>query len=91
MTLPRLLANSAVAIVVLGAVARPLPANAQRCHPSYEGACVPADVDDVDCEGGNGNGPYYVRGPIYIVGPDEYELDRDGDGVACEPEKNRRR
>jgi len=39
---------------------------------------------DVDCAGGNGNGPEYVSGPVYVVGPDEYELDRDGDGVACE-------
>lgn len=65
-------------------------ASAQRCHPSYEGACVPADASDVDCAGGNGNGPQYVRGPVYVVGPDEYELDRDGDGIACEPEKARR-
>lgn len=65
-------------------------AAAQDCHPSYEGACVPIDVEDVDCEGGRGNGPYYVRGPVFVVGPDEYELDRDGDGIACEPEKARR-
>ncbi|ABK71922.1 excalibur calcium-binding domain-containing protein [Mycolicibacterium smegmatis] len=39
---------------------------------------------DVDCAGGNGNGPEYVSDPVYVVGPDEYELDRDGDGVACE-------
>lgn len=39
---------------------------------------------DVDCAGGNGNGPEYVSGPVYVVGPDEYELDRDRDGVACE-------
>jgi hypothetical protein len=39
---------------------------------------------DVDCAGGSGNGPAYVRGPVYVVGPDVYGLDRDGDGVACE-------
>jgi hypothetical protein len=65
-------------------------ATAEECHPSYEGACVPI-ASDVDCEGGNGDGPEYVRGPVYVVGPDDYELDRDGDGVACEPEKARRR
>lgn len=75
---------------ILLLVAAPAAA-AQDCHPSYEGACVPVDVSDVDCAGGEGNGPYYVRGPIYVVGPDEYELDRDGDGIACEPEKSRRR
>lgn len=58
-------------------------AEAQNCHPSYEGACVPI-ASDVDCAGGSGNGPEYVQGPIYVVGPDEYDLDRDGDGVACE-------
>lgn len=58
-------------------------AAAQSCHPSYEGACVPI-ASDVDCAGGSGNGPEYVRGPVYVVGPDEYGLDRDGDGVACE-------
>jgi hypothetical protein len=63
---------------------------AQDCHPSYEGACLPVGQGDVDCAGGSGNGPHYVRGPVYVVGPDEYELDRDGDGIACEPEKARR-
>ena len=52
------------------------------CHPSYE-PCVPI-ASDVDCAGGNGNGPVYVRGPIRVVGPDTYRLDRDGDGIACE-------
>ena len=61
----------------------PLAAQAQECHPSYEGACVPI-ASDVDCAGGSGNGPEYVRGPVYIVGPDVYDLDRDGDGIACE-------
>ncbi len=55
----------------------------QGCHPSYQGACVPV-ASDVDCAGGSGNGPEYIRGPIQVVGPDEYDLDRDGDGVACE-------
>jgi hypothetical protein len=66
-------------------------AAAADCHPSYEGVCVPDDVEDVDCADGEGNGPYYVRGPIHVVGPDEYELDRDGDGIACEPKKDKRR
>ncbi len=57
---------------------------AADCHPSYQGACVPNNVSDVDCAGGSGNGPYYVKGPVYVVGPDVYDLDRDGDGVGCE-------
>ncbi|HLG00294.1 MAG TPA: hypothetical protein VI916_07475 [Acidimicrobiia bacterium] len=59
----------------------PLPSPA--CHPSYEGACVPADASDVDCVGGSGNGPAYT-GRVTVVGPDVYDLDRDGDGVGCE-------
>ena len=34
-------------------------------------------------EGGSGNGPLYT-GTVRVVGPDEYDLDRDGDGVGCE-------
>lgn len=56
---------------------------AQACHPSYEGECVPI-TSDADCASGSGNGPAYVRGPVRVVGPDDYGLDRDGDGIACE-------
>lgn len=56
---------------------------AQECHPSYEEQCVPI-ASDVDCAGGSGNGPAYTRGPVRVVGPDVYGLDRDGDGWACE-------
>ena len=58
-------------------------AAAQGCHPSYENVCVPI-ASDVDCASGNGNGPEYVDGPVHVIGPDEYGLDRDGDGIACE-------
>lgn len=61
----------------------PKPPPRNDCHPSYTGACVPF-ASDVDCAGGGGDGPAYVRGPVYVVGPDVYDLDRDGDGVACE-------
>jgi hypothetical protein len=64
------------------------PAN---CHPSYQGGtdtktggCIRSGVGDYDCAGGSGNGPNYVRGPVYVVGPDVFDLDRDGDGVGCE-------
>jgi hypothetical protein len=56
----------------------------QDCHPNYAGACVPVAFD-VDCAGGKGNGPAYVEGPVFVIGQDIYGLDRDGDGVACEP------
>lgn len=29
------------------------------------------------------------RGPVYITGSDPYDLDRDGDGVACEDQGKR--
>jgi hypothetical protein len=54
-----------------------------RCDPNYSGACVPI-ASDVDCAGGGGNGPAYVRGPVKVIGKDIYDLDRDGDGVGCE-------
>ncbi len=72
-----------VAVGTKPAAPAPPPAPAAQCHPSYTGACVPF-ASDVDCAGGSGNGPAYVRGPVYVVGPDVYDLDRDGDGVACE-------
>lgn len=83
------LKNSAKLVAALHAVGVALqfslvafPAFAQQCHPSYD-PCVPI-ASDVDCAGGNGNGPVYVDGPIKVIGPDEYQLDRDGDGIACD-------
>ena len=60
----------------------PQPEPASDCHPSYE-PCVPADVEDVDCVGGSGNGPEYT-GRVTVIGPDVYELDADGDGIGCD-------
>jgi hypothetical protein len=54
------------------------------CHPSYAGACLDPNSLDYDCEGGAGNGPDYT-GEVRVVGDDPYDLDRDGDGVGCEP------
>lgn len=56
---------------------------ADGCDPNYSGACVPI-ASDVDCAGGKGNGPAYVRGPVNVIGRDIYDLDSDGDGVGCE-------
>ena len=63
-----------------------LPTSQQQdpqCDSNYSGACVPI-ARDVDCQGKGGNGPAYVQGPVTVVGNDIYQLDRDGDGVACE-------
>jgi predicted Rdx family selenoprotein len=53
-----------------------------NCDPNYEGACLDPAAYDYDCEGGSGDGPKYT-GPVEVVGSDPYELDRDGDGIAC--------
>jgi hypothetical protein len=67
---------------------RPTPpatrAPASDCHPSYSGACLRTSAGDYDCAGGSGNGPNYVQGPIRVRGEDPFDLDRDGDGEACE-------
>jgi resuscitation-promoting factor RpfB len=65
-------------VVVVGTRSEP----AGSCHPDYS-PCVPI-ASDVDCAGGSGNGPAYVSGPVRIIGGDPYDLDRDGDGVACD-------
>lgn len=57
--------------------------SSSSCDSNYSGACVPI-ASDVDCAGGSGNGPAYVAGPVYVIGTDIYDLDRDGDGVGCE-------
>ena len=57
----------------------PEAAGAQEGHASYAGACVP-----IASVGGSGNGPEFVVGPVEVVGPDVYGLDRDYDGVGCE-------
>lgn len=64
-------------------VAPPTTAAPASCDPNYSGGCVPI-ASDVDCAGGSGNGPAYVRGPVTVVGSDIYGLDGDNDGIGCE-------
>jgi hypothetical protein len=54
-----------------------------HCDPNYTGACLDPNASDYDCAGGSGNGPKYVQGPIRVVGNDHYQLDANGDGIAC--------
>lgn len=54
-----------------------------NCDSNYGGACVPI-ASDVDCGGGSGNGPAYLNGSATVVGSDIYDLDRDGNGIACD-------
>lgn len=62
--------------------------NARRVQALVIGGAHDAGTpisSDVDCAGGGGNGPAYFDGIATVVGSDIYELDRDGDGYACEP------
>jgi hypothetical protein len=54
-------------------------AGSSGCDSNYEGACVPADVGDVDCT-------EIPEQDFSVVGDDVYGLDGDGDGdgVACQ-------
>lgn len=48
------------------------------CHPSYD-PCLPI-VDDLNC-------PDVVAlgaAPVQVIGPDDYRLDTDHDGIGCE-------
>ncbi|MGW5384315.1 hypothetical protein [Nocardia sp. NPDC003963] len=77
-----ILGAAALATASFGlAVAAPARAVPAGCHPSYD-PCVPI-TSDVDCAGGSGNGPAYT-GRVRVIGPDEYDLDRDGNGIGCE-------
>lgn len=61
----------------------PIPSQtSSRCNPNYSG-CLKQNAGDYDCAGGTGNGPNYT-GMVQVIGYDEYGLDRDGDGLACE-------
>jgi hypothetical protein len=65
-------------------VAKPKPPPPpDDCHTSYTGACLDPNASDYDCAGGSGDGPKYT-GTVTVVGPDEFGLDGDSDGVGCE-------
>ena len=51
------------------------------CNKNYSG-CL-SKKGDYDCLGGNGDGPNFT-GKVQVLGYDEYKLDRDGNGIACE-------
>ncbi len=53
-----------------------------QCDPNYS-PCVPI-ASDVDCFGGKGNGPKYVKGPVRVIGKDIYKLDGNHNGIGCE-------
>lgn len=56
----------------------------EECDPSYPDDCLDPSASDYDCEGGEGDGPEYVAGPVNVQGVDPFGLDRDGNGTGCE-------
>jgi hypothetical protein len=76
-------------VVTTTVAPRPAPhttsaAPVRNCDPAYPNVCLRDGIGDYDCAGGSGNGPNYVRGPIKVLPPDPFGLDRDGDGIGCE-------
>jgi hypothetical protein len=61
---------------------RPRPRPSPGCDPNYSG-CLNPNASDYDCRGGSGDGPLYT-GPVTVRGDGHYDLDADGDGLACE-------
>lgn len=81
------LPGTAIALVIAKAPPPPPPpvtAPPKNCDPSYPDVCLHDGIGDYDCAGGSGNGPNYVDGPIRVLPPDPFGLDRDGDGSGCE-------
>lgn len=73
-----------ILVVALAVLLAAGPA-AAACDPHYRSkVCVPVALD-VDCAGGEGDGPAYVQGPFEYEGEDIYGLDRNNNGIACEP------
>lgn len=61
--------------------AKPKPKPTKKpsnCHPSYI-PCLPI-VGDLNCPDVRAMG----KAPVQVIGPDDYRLDRDGDGIGCE-------
>ena len=68
--------------VVVSNLVKPLAPVVSNCATGYKPCLAPAP--DYDCAGGSGDGPMYANGPIYVTGSDPYDLDSEGDGIACE-------
>lgn len=67
-----------VANVVRPVAQAPEPSS---CAPGYDPCLTP--MSDYDCTGGSGDGPGYT-GTVRVTGSDPYQLDSDGDGIACD-------
>jgi micrococcal nuclease len=51
--------------------------NAENCHPSYPGVCIPPPPPDLDC-------PQISYTDFTVLPPDPHRFDGDDDGVGCE-------
>lgn len=60
----------------------PKTTTSSQCNSNYSG-CLKSNTGDYDCAAGSGDGPNYT-GTVQVLGYDEFKLDRDGDGWACE-------
>jgi hypothetical protein len=65
-------------------MASPRPAGRRGTWLGTPRTPVAGEARDYDCQGGPGNGPRYVDGPIRVRPPDRFGLDSDGDGLGCE-------
>lgn len=54
------------------------PKAASKCHPSYD-PCLPI-VGDLNCPAVRAMG----KAPVTVIGPDDYKLDGNHDGLGCE-------
>ncbi len=64
--------------------AAPSTPRVAKCDPGYAPQCLDPSISDYDCQG-EGDGPYYVQGPVTVIGNDRFGLDTsDHDGVGCE-------
>ena len=75
-------APGSVVELVVSNLVKPLAPVVSNCTTGYKPCLAPAP--DYDCAGGSGDGPMYAVGPIYVTGSDPYDLDSEGDGIACE-------
>jgi hypothetical protein len=73
--------HSVVTLVVANVVRPVVAPPPASCTPGYSPCLTPAS--DYDCAGGSGDGPAYT-GFVRVTGSDPYDLDADGDGLACE-------
>ena len=76
-------------IVSVSPTPSPTPTTAAVCHTAYSGVCFDAAALDVDCAGGEGDGPVFTTATNFAltsITNDPFELDRDHDGMGCEAE-----